>query len=192
MRCGKPISNHEKEFCTDCEIHSHLFNEGRAVFLYEKGVRLSINRLKFYNHREYIPFYGECLYHLYLEAAPAWDASCLVPIPMHQKKRAVRGFDQAFLLARYLSGRCQLPVFENLLVRTRQTQSSKNLGRADRRKNLRGVFGIHSGARIPQSVILIDDIFTSGATMDEASYTLREAGVKHVYFLTVCIGRGDA
>ncbi len=192
MCCGKPISSHEKELCADCEIRHRLFDEGRAVFLYEKGIRHSINRLKFYNHREYVPFYGECLYKIYRRMAPSWNASCLVPIPMHPKKRAVRGFDQACLLADYLSSRCHLPVLDHLLVRSRQTESSKKLGRSDRRKNLRGVFAIHSGDRIPESVILIDDIFTSGATIDEAAYTLRSAGVKHVYFLTVCIGRGDA
>ncbi len=192
MRCGKPISNQEKEFCADCEGHLHLFDEGRAVFLYEKGIRLSVNRLKFNNRREYIPFYGECLYGLYREMAPAWRAECLVPVPMHPKKRAVRGFDQAVLLADYLSGKCMLPVREDLLVRTRLTQSSKKLGRSDRRKNLRGVFSTHTGAGIPESVILIDDIYTTGATMDEACRALRNAGVKHIYFLTVCIGRGDS
>ncbi len=191
MRCGKPVSNHEKELCADCETHNHLFDEGRAVFLYEKGVRLSVNRLKFYNHREYIPFYGECLLGLYLEMAPLWKAQCLVPIPMHPRKRAIRGFDQAQLLAGYLSMRCNLPVLDNLLIRSRFTKSSKKLGRSDRRKNLRGVFRIHDGADIPESVILIDDIFTTGATMDEASLALREAGVRRIYFLTVCIGRGD-
>lgn len=192
MRCGKPIRSHEKELCADCEIHNRLFDEGRAVFLYEKGIRLSVNRLKFYNHREYIPFYGECLLGLYREVESSWSADCLVPIPMHRKKRAVRGFDQAYLLAKYLSKHTHLPLPEDLLIRSRFTESSRKLGRNDRRKNLRGVFSIHSGARIPESVILIDDIFTSGATMDEASYALRTAGVKRIYFLTVCIGRGDA
>ncbi len=192
MCCGKPISSHQKELCADCEGRLHLFDEGRAVFLYEKGVRLSINRLKFNNRREYVPFYGECLFGLYREMSSSWMAECLVPVPMHPKKRSMRGFDQAELLAASLSRRCGLPLRDDLLVRTRLTESSKKLGRSDRRKNLRGVFTTRSGARIPESVILIDDIYTTGATMDEASLALRAAGVKRIYFLTVCIGRGDA
>ncbi len=192
MQCGKPIKSHEKEFCADCETRHHLFDEGRAVFLYEKGVRLSMNRLKFYNHREYIPFYGECLFGLYREMAPSWNAQCLVPVPMHRKKRAIRGFDQAKLLADSLAMRCSLPVCDDLLIRTRFSESSRKLGRSDRRKNLRGIFRINPGIPVPESVILIDDIFTTGATMDEASRALRTAGVKRVYFLTVCIGRGDS
>ena len=192
MCCGKPLWRHESQLCADCEARPHLFEEGRAVFLYEKGVRLSVNRLKFLNRREYIPFYGECLYQLFLEMQPFWRAQCLVPVPMHPKKRAVRGFDQAMLLARSLCGQCRLPLEENLLVRTRFTQSSKKLSRSERRKNLRGVFAVRPEADIPSSVILIDDIYTTGATMDEAAYALRHRGVKRVFFLTLCIGRGTA
>ena len=192
MCCGKPLAHQENQLCTDCETHPHLFEEGRAVFLYEKGVRLSVNRLKFLNRREYIPFYGECLYQLFLEMEPCWRAQCLVPVPMHPKKRAARGFDQACLLARSLSERCRLPLDENLLVRTRFTQSSKKLSRSERRKNLRGVFAVRPEADIPSSVILIDDIYTTGATMDEAACALRLSGVEQVFFLTLCIGRGAA
>lgn len=190
MCCGKPILNPSMEYCPDCLRRRHHFEEGRAVFLYEKGIRLSVNRLKFQNRRSYVPFYGECLYHLFLQMQPIWRADCLVPIPMHPKKRALRGYDQAVLLARSLSGYSRLPACEDLLVRKRFTESSKKLGRAERRKNLRGVFGIREGAAIPGSVILIDDIYTTGATMDEAALALRKAGVKRVFFLALCIGQG--
>lgn len=192
MCCGKPLSHHETELCADCGTHQHQFEEGRAVFLYEKGVRQSVNRLKFLNRREYIPFYGACLFRLFLKMQPMWGAQCLVPVPMYPKKRAVRGFDQAVLLANALSERSSLPVRRDLLIRARSTQSSKKLGRSERRKNLRGVFRIPPGASIPRSIILIDDIYTTGATMDEAAYTLRRAGADKVFFLTVCIGRGSA
>ena len=191
MCCGKPLLHPEKELCADCETRGHLFHEGRAVFLYEKKLRLSVNRMKFLNRREYIPFFGKCLSDLYAGMQPFWRAQCLVPVPMHPKKRAMRGYDQAVLLARALSAECGLPVEENLLVRTRLTQSSKKLGRSERRKNLRGVFRIHPEAVIVQSVILIDDIYTTGATMDEAARTLRSAGVERVFFLTLCVGRGS-
>lgn len=192
MCCGKPLTHREKELCADCESNRHLFDEGRAVFRYEKGVRLSVNRLKFLNRREYIPFYGTCLFALFQEMEPVWRAECLVPIPMHPKKKAVRGFDQAVLIARFLSRVSGLPAEENLLIRTRLTKSSKKLGRSERRKNLRGVFRVRSDITLPESVILIDDIFTTGVTMDEAAFALRRAGVRRVFFLTLCIGQGAA
>ncbi len=188
--CGKPVGSDEQLLCPDCEIHPHIYNEGRAVFLYEKGVRASINRLKFFNRREYVPFYSLCLSMLLHEKNMYWHAQCLAPIPMHPKKRAQRGFDQAALLATGLSRISGLPVLNDLLVRKRYTASSKKLGRTARRKNLRGVFCVRQGLQVPESVILIDDIYTTGATMDEAALALRRAGVKRIYFLTVCIGRG--
>ena len=192
LSCGKPLLRQEKDVCADCEKQRHLFDEGRSVFLYERGIRLSVNRLKFTNRREYIPFFGECLLQLFHEMEPVWNAACLVPVPMHPKKRAVRGFDQACLLARSLSGLSGLPVEEKLLVRSRLTRSSKKLSRSERRKNLRGVFRVCTGSAIPESVILIDDIYTTGATMDEAAFALRRAGVKRIFFLTLCIGSGAA
>lgn len=190
LRCGKPVRRAEREYCADCLSGGHHFDEGRAVFLYEKGLRLSVNRMKFLGRREYIPFYADRLSRLFEETAPAWRAECLVPVPMHPRKRAQRGFDQALLLARGLSRLCRLPVREDLLVRERYTKPSKKLGRGERRKNLRGVFRIRPGAAVPESLILIDDIYTTGATMDEAAFTLRRGGVRRIFFLTLCIGQG--
>ena len=192
MNCGKPLNLPERELCADCERRNHLFDEGRAVFLYEKGIRLSVNRMKFLNRREYLSFYGECLLQVFVQMEPVWRAECLVPVPMHPKKKAVRGYDQAVLLSRSLSSLCGLPTREDLLVRTRLTLSSKKLGRSDRRKNLRGVFRVRTGEAVPESVILIDDIYTTGATMEEASFALRQAGVRRIFYLTLCIGRGEA
>lgn len=191
MRCGKPLLRHEAELCADCETHPHMFDEGRAVFMYEKGIRLSVNRLKFMNRREYIPFFGECLREVFLRMQKTWMAECIAPVPMHPAKRAVRGFDQAVLLARALSSACSIPLSESLLERIRFTESSKKLGRTERRKNLRGAFRVRPGAVVPRSVILIDDIYTTGTTMDEAASALRRAGADRIYYLTLCIGRGD-
>ncbi len=191
LKCGKPIDNSEREYCSDCETHPHRYEEGRAALLYEKGARRAIDRLKFYNRRESVPFFGVCLSMLAAEYFPRWKPDCLVPVPMHPKKRAERGFDQAALLAEELGRRTGVEVREDLLIRQRYTGASKKLGRASRRKNLRGVFAVNDDADIPFSVVLIDDIYTTGATMDEAGYALQKAGVRHIFFLTVCIGRGQ-
>lgn len=123
---------------------------------------------------------------------PRWRPDCLVPVPMHPKKRAERGFDQAALLAEELGRRCGVEVRKDLLVRTRYTGASRKLGRSSRRKNLRGVFAVPQGVEIPDRAVLVDDIYTSGTTIDEAAYALQKAGVRHIFFLTVCIGRGQS
>ena len=162
MKCGKPIGSFEREYCSDCETYPHRFEEGRSALLYEKGARRAIDRLKFYNKRESVPFFGTCLAALAREAFPRWRPDCLAPVPMHRRKRAQRGFDQAALLAGELGKKTGMPVREDLLVRTRYTQASKRLGRAGRRKNLRGVFTVNTDAPIPKRVVLVDDIYTTG------------------------------
>lgn len=192
QKCGKPIDSYEKEYCADCGTRPHRYEEGRAALLYEKGARRAIDRLKFYNRRESIPFFGICLARTARDVLPRWRPDCLVPVPMHPKKRAERGFDQAALLAEELGRRCGVEVRKDLLVRTRYTGASRKLGRSSRRKNLRGVFAVPQGAEIPDRAVLVDDIYTSGTTIDEAAYALQKAGVRHIFFLTVCIGRGQS
>jgi ComF family protein len=109
---------------------------------------------------------------------------------MHPKKRAERGFDQAVLLAKELSGLCRIPVLENVLIRTRYTKASRKLGREHRIANLRGAFSVTRHELLPQSVLLVDDIYTTGMTMNHAAAALRKAGVTQIYFLTLCTGRG--
>ena len=190
MKCGRPIDSPENEYCQDCMTHPHHFEEGRSAMLYERGARQAIDRLKFYNRREYIPFFGACLEKAAKDTFPRWKPDCLVPVPMHPRKRAERGFDQAALLAEELSSRCGIPVREDLLIRTRYTKASKKLGRSMRRRNLRGVFAVRVGVRVPETAVLIDDICTTAATIDEAGHALKRAGTVHIFFLTVCIGRG--
>jgi len=187
--CGKPIQNYEKEYCSDCERGGHYFLEGRASCIYEKGMRHAVDRLKFYNRREYVPFFGRLLAMTAREVFPLWKPSCIIPVPMHPQKRRIRGFDQSVLLARELSRLTGVPCRENLLVRTRFTKESKKLGREKRRKNMRNVFSCACPAG--NRVVLLDDILTTGITMDEASLALKKAGAVDIYFLTLCIGRGE-
>ena len=76
------------------------------------------------------------------------------------------------------------------LVRTGETLAMKNLGRAERFENLRGVLAVSPDFCVPERVLLIDDIYTTGATLDACSAVLKEAGADRVYFLTVCTGGG--
>lgn len=190
LRCGKPISSPERAFCADCSRVDHNFSEGRSALLYEKGIRLSVNRMKFYNHREYIPFYAACLYTAGKKYLDRWQPACIIPIPMHPKKRAERGFDQTVLLAEEFSGLCGIPVLSGRLVRVRYTKASRKLGREHRLSNLRGAFRVAEGPKIPEPVLLLDDIYTTGTTMDFAAGALRASSVKEIFFLTLCTGRG--
>lgn len=190
IRCGKPVRSPERALCADCARTDHTFTEGRSAFLYEKGIRLSVNRMKFYDHREYIPFYAVCMYVSLGKYLRSWKIRSIIPVPMHRKKRAERGYDQSVLLARELSKLCGIPVLEDTLVRVRYTKASRKLGREHRKANLRGAFRVREGAAVPEPVLLLDDIYTTGTTMDNAARALRRAGITEIFFFTLCTGRG--
>lgn len=189
-KCGKPIANPVKEKCPDCERTEHLYLQGRAIYIYEKGMRHAVDRLKFYNQRYTVSFFGASLAMGSRSFLPAWGLKCVIPVPMHPKKKAARGYDQAALLAEEFSRLTGIPCREDILVRTKYTKASKRLGRENRRRNMRGAFSVRPGALIPEPVLLMDDIYTTGVTMDEASRALRKAGVTQIFFLTLCIVRG--
>lgn len=201
--CGTPIRSKTALLCGNCSRRTHVFDRGRAAFVYEKGLRRAVDRLKFHNRREYVPFFAEAMAQLAMQLFPRWQPAYLIPIPMHAKKKKERGFDQAQLLAEELGRRIRekaeetgirQPGFEvrsDILVRTRYTRASKQLDRTARKKNLRGVFAVRSGIRLSGAVVLIDDIYTTGTTMDEAARALRAAGAEYIYFLTASIVRGE-
>ena len=114
----------------------------------------------------------------------------MIPIPMYRRKKKFRGYNQAESFSRELARLLGISHEPNLLVRTRSTRPMKELDNVARKKNIAGAFGV-PGGRIPyRTVLLIDDIYTTGATADEAAMTLKNAGAQQVYFLSVSIGKG--
>ena len=107
-----------------------------------------------------------------------WKPQIIIPVPLHRRKQRIRGFNQAELLAKELSRYAGIPVDTAILKKCHATRSKKNLQKAFQ------VVGNPAGMRI----LLIDDVYTTGSTMDVLAKLLLEKGASHVYFLTLCIG----
>lgn len=123
---------------------------------------------------------------LLLQALPAYEAvDTALPMPMHWRKRWERGFNQAELLARPLARRLGVPLADNL-QRTRYTKSQAGLNESDRRANLKDSFRVKRSNNLAgKRILLIDDVFTTGATLRTASLVLRRAGAARVVALTL-------
>ncbi|MCD8197914.1 MAG: ComF family protein [Lachnospiraceae bacterium] len=189
QKCGKPLLTEEREYCADCARRPHQFDRGRAAFAYDEPMRRSIARYKYGGKREYADFYAEEILRVCAKDALRWQAQALVPIPLHSSRRRRRGYNQAELLARALSVRCGIPVDTGLLLRTRKTRAQKELGDQERVANLRGAFSLREGAVPCKRLILVDDIYTTGSTMDEAARALRAHGAEKIYFLCISVGK---
>ena len=124
---------------------------------------------------------GRLLAQLMAEACvvvPRPDA--LVPIPLHRARLRQRGYDQALELAKPLAHALQLPLLDDLLLRTRATAPQSELDAVARRRNLRNAFAVRSHRPLPAHVVLVDDVMTTGATLHAAGQALRRAGVARV------------
>ncbi len=115
-----------------------------------------------------------------------WSPEIIVPVPLHPKRLRWRGFNQALLLGREVSRRWQIPVDPFILLRVKETAPQTQLPEEERRKNVRRAFDVNSGKTIDgKNVLLVDDVYTSGATVNECSHTLLRAGAKEVHVLTL-------
>lgn len=190
MKCGKPVEAPELEYCSDCQKTQHVFDQGAAVFTYSGRIPGSIYRLKAANRRDYIAFFSSAMAGKGMKYIRRWNPQLILPVPMHPKKRAARGYNQSELLARQLGEKVGIPYEPHLLVCVKKSREQKSLGQKERRKNLRGSFQVSGQIEKLERVLIVDDVYTTGSTMDEISRTLKAAGVRQVYFLVLCTGKG--
>ncbi len=190
-KCGKHLEGLE-EYCKDCKNTHHFFDRALPVFEYNDEIKSGIYDFKYNNKRIYADFFAEEMYLRYKRVMEVWDINLIIPVPMFKKKERERGYNQANLLAQKLSVVSGLVCRDDILIRKRKTEPMKELGRTQRLSNLKGAFEVSKNlSTIYNSrIILIDDIYTTGTTLDECSLVLKKAGACRVYGITLCIGEG--
>jgi ComF family protein len=190
MKCGKPVADERQEYCADCRKYHHDFDRGTAAFLYTGAMRQSVYRMKACNRRDYLPFYAEAMTSALKAYLPYWQPELIVPIPMHPKKKRQRGYNQSELLAGLISEQTGIPTRCDLLRCVKLTSAQKTLNRSERRENLKGSIAPAEPFPPVKRVLLVDDVYTTGSTMDEAAKILKQNGVESVYFVALRTGKG--
>lgn len=189
--CGKPLENNLAEYCADCTKIRHEYRQGHAVFGYQGPVREILYRYKYSNRRDYTEFLASEAARLYGSWVQKLDITIAAPIPLSKKRKRQRGYNQADLFARRFSELCGLAYNADLLVRTRNTLPQKELSVRERKNNLKNAFKINGNVVNLKRILLIDDIYTTGSTIDAAALVLKQSGVKDIYFLCISIGQGQ-
>ena len=182
-RCGRPLN---RTNCPYCQKLPLLIDGTRAVTFFEGSVRQAIHALK-YDHRPELAQPLGALLSDYFSAHPI-PADALVPIPLHSERERGRGYNQAHLLAQELGRSCHLPVWNDVLTRTRHTRPQVELDAADRRDNVHEAF-IATTRVTDARILLIDDVCTTGATMEACGLALKECGAKTVWGLAIARSR---
>lgn len=188
QKCGKKVEE-DQVFCHDCRKKEHNFNQGFSLFQYE-DIRESLYRFKYSGRAEYARFYGEAAYRFYGTKLEALHADALVPVPLHFRKQLKRGYNQAEEFATALSKLTGIPVEKHFVKRIKNTKPMKTVQGLQRQNNLKSAFLITGNDVKLKTIIIIDDIYTTGATIDAVSRVCRQAGIEKIYFLTVAVGNG--
>ena len=188
--CGKVIIDGNGELCDDCTGKKHYFLQSKGVYVYEGPIKGSMYRFKYNNRRSYKHTFARDIVRIHGDWIRSIRIDAVVPIPMYNKKRRKRGYNQAELIARALSKEIGVPCYDKIVTRSRDTTPMKGLSDTQRQKNLKNAFNFSQKGLQLKRVLLIDDIYTTGATMDSVARILREAGIKEVYGLCICVGKG--
>ena len=190
-RCGKPLNDDRLELCYDCRIFPKSFEEGLSLFLYNNMMRHAIVSFKYHNQRYYADFFVHAILRMHLQKIKSWNLQAILPVPVHKNKKKKRGYNQAALLADQLAFYLNLPSYDDYIIRKIDTIPQKQFSPQARLNNLNQAFTLnpkYKTRQIPLRVMIIDDIYTSGATMESCTRLLKSNGIHEVYIYSLCIG----
>ena len=186
FRCSKPLKREEQEYCKDCR-KTRLFDQGIGIFPYGSVLQESLFKLKYGKRQEYGSFYGQIAAVYSREIIRNWGVEIIIPIPLHRKRMEKRGYNQAELIAEALGKTLCIPVDSRLMKRKVNTRPQKELDYRERKQNMKNAFFLKGENRY-RRILLVDDIYTTGSTIEAAAELLKRNGAENVFFLTIAMG----
>lgn len=184
--CGRPFPKAAggEHFCGLCLTGHYHFARARAVALYTAPLAQVIHRFKYQGQTHALASFHALL--ALLPEAVAQPPELILPVPLHDRKLRQRGFNQAALLARAFFPREKKRVRTDLLRRERDTEPQTSLSGKARRQNLKNAFALREPGEVRgKRVLLVDDVFTTGTTVNECARVLKKAGAARVEVLTL-------
>ena len=192
-RCGKMFVSRQgpDHLCSHCSRHRWHFESARSAGVFDHCLAALVYRFKYSGRTGLAKPLGLIMRAVLHDTWTPDDIDCVVPVPLHRKRLRERGFNQSHLLARSLAasqaaGPEALHVDADVLRRIRPTASQTGLGRKDREANLKNAFAVNPGKSVAGlRLLVVDDVFTTGATVNECARGLLNAGAGRVDILTL-------
>jgi ComF family protein len=184
--CGYPFSfeMEDQALCGKCIKLPPYFDSARYLFKFDQDSKKLIHALKYNDQTHLAKIFAKLQYNIYREDIAKYDL--IIPVPMHWLKRMLRMYNQASLLGNELSKITNIPINNDILLKTRWTKAQSTLKKNARQKNLQGSFKIMKPELLKgRKVILVDDVLTTGATVKECSKILKKNGVSEIMVLTI-------
>jgi len=188
--CGLPLpgwtpKEGEALLCPACRNRTYAFDRARSFAVYQDAVVRAILLLKFEQIEPLGRWFAERLAEVVKAEGDRLAADVVVPVPLHRERERERGYNQAALLSNPLAKRLRLPHKAVLLMRTRARPDKQVLSLEERWESVRGAFATRPGSQVDNMrVLLVDDVLTTGATLDACARALRDAGARSVIGLT--------
>ena len=182
-KCGAPC---QESICDECSIHVHSFTQNLSLFIYDDIVRDMILRFKYSGKANYAPTVAALMHRGFsLPAEKIGCIDCIVPVPLHISRKRRRGYNQAALLAKELGKLYGKPMNEPLL-RSKKTKPQSGLNALERKNNVENAFRLKPDYSCAgKTFLLIDDIYTTGSTLDSCANVLKTAGAANVFCMTI-------
>ena len=183
--------------CSDCQSHIRLFEKCFVLLDYAPLERDMLSDIKYRGKKGGLVLFALLISERLGKELKSLGAEALIPVPVHKERLRKRGYNQAALLAERLSDHLGIACREDILKRRINTRAQKELSYEDRILNLQDAFftditdpsASGNAQQLPETVILVDDIYTTGGTMEVCTEVLLRAGIKKVYGLCICAGR---
>lgn len=182
-RCAIPLASGTDGICGQCQQHPPSFHSAHALFRYQPPLDHLLITLKFRHKLHMARLLAELMARHIADTIDDRPET-IIPVPLHPSRLRQRGFNQALELSRPIAARLNIPLATNLCQRVRATPNQTQLPANMRRSNVRGAFEINT-QKLPGHVAIIDDVMTTGSTVEELAYSLTRAGVKRVEVWTL-------
>jgi len=183
--CGAKIFADTK-ICIDCMANSRIIERNYSALVYSGEIKKIVHAYKYLGHKYLSKPLGNILYDKYVEVNNEIDADIIIPVPLNINRERERGFNQVTLMLKQFE-KCRDIIDDKVLVRIKDTPQQMSLAKEKRRENVEGAFEIKDESAVKgANVLLVDDIYTTGATMDECARVLYRAGANNVCSMTLC------
>lgn len=183
-KCGR-LQLNEADYCLTCQAHKRHFDFARSCAVYDDAAKEIVRGLKFGGKKYYAKYIANYLLERYQRDFDGAQIDTVVCVPLTKKRKAARGYNQSLEIAKRFCEMAELPCCGDALVKVRDTQEQAKLSGEERENNLDGAFEVKSKDIVNnKSVLLVDDVMTTGSTASEIAKVLKNAGAKAVYLLT--------
>lgn len=187
IKCGKEIISEDAAYCDECNLDRE-FEAGRGLCNYTDEMRHIILKIKYDNKREYIEGFAKLMAIRYEKFIKVSNIDCIMPVPLHSSRKRMRGFNQSDILSKDLSKYLDIPVLHDCLCRIKKTIDQKGLSRTERLHNLDNAFMVRDLPQNINNILIVDDVYTTGTTIEKCAKVLKDSGANKIYFLTICTG----